>query len=158
MRIGAFILAATFTALASAGHAGSIRGGRCLDGLIPVLIAGHFSGSVDCRRDRLSIRPVGHIDAEGHTFAVYDYRYSLFKICPDCAVHGGQRIIILRDGRYLGQYKPEPVRVAVRGKGLVLSPAVDNDTPYRAPVSVPLTNGGPPATLWIGGEALEFFQ
>jgi hypothetical protein len=41
---------------------------------------------------------------------------------------------------------------------LAISPAVDNDTPYRSPVTVPFTIDGPPAGFWIGGEVLEFFH
>lgn len=161
MRICTFILAATLTSLAFPGNSGSVSDSRCLNGLVPALAAGHFSGSLDCRRDRLSVHFVGQIKAAGHTFSIYNYEYKLHPPCPECAAHGGQRIIIMQDGIYLGQYKTDLVRVAVHGADLVITPSGDLETFGSCSsntVAIPFGKGGPPPSFWVAGEVLNFFQ
>jgi hypothetical protein len=126
--------------------------------LVPTLSAGGFSGSTDCVHDHLKLRLVGHVDLPGHRFTFYDYHYQLAPPCPECAVHGGQRIIVVRDCRYLGQYKPESVRAAVARNALVLTPLGNVGPEYSKRVVASLTSNGPPSTLWVGGETLQFFK
>jgi hypothetical protein len=132
----------------------------CLAGLRPTLVAGSFTGSVDCKRDRLTIRRVGDIHAHGHGYAIYDYRYQLALMCPECAIHGGRRTIVLRDGRYLGQYETnfEEARVArgemiLQSDGRLAVPLKD-----AAPVIVRFTAKGPPEVVHVAGEDLERFK
>src|SRR5690606_11400164 len=94
----------------------------CLNGLGPALQAGGFSGSLDCQSNQLSVRYIGEVQAAARTFQVYSYRYRLKPVCRECAVHGGQRILFMERGRYVGQYKPDSAQVATRGGELVLTP------------------------------------
>jgi hypothetical protein len=142
-----------FGSLAFAGAAHSADASGCLNGLRPALLAGGFTGSVDCHEDRLSVRHIGRVQSFGRTFQVYDYRYRLKPVCPDCAVHGGQRIIFIERGRYVGQYKPDFVHVTTRQGNLVLVP-----TGSGTPVTVRFTPEGPPNELWVGGEVISFFR
>jgi hypothetical protein len=135
--------------------------GPCLSGLRSVLVAGGFSGSVDCRHDRFSMRRIGYLKSSGHRFAIYYYQYSLKPICPECAVHGGQRIIILRDGSYLGQYKPDWQVSGQIFKGhLVLIPRCEpgmTEEDCKAD-QVSFTPEGPPPRVHIFDDYYEFFR
>lgn len=128
---------------------------RCLNGLRPALVRGGFSGSVDCRNDRLWIRHVGQVQKFGRTFEIYANRYRLKPACPECAVHGGQRIIFMERGRYVGQYRLDFVRVAVRSGNLVFEPT---DPKSGKLVEVVFTPNGPPAQIWAAGEVNSFFK
>jgi hypothetical protein len=126
----------------------------CLNGLGPALLAGGFSGSIDCENDHLSVRYVGLVQKFGRTFQVYAYRYRLKPACPECAVHGGQRVIFIERGRYVGQYKPDFMEVATRHGELIFKPTEG----WGDPVTVEFTLDGPPKRLWVGGEVLGFFR
>lgn len=138
--------------LAFAGASNPASAGQCLEGLEPALLAGGFSGSIECEQDRLTLNHVGRLQKFGRTFQVYSYRYQLMPVCRDCAAHGGQRIIFMEDGRYVGQYKPDSVRAVIRNGDLILE--VDG----RDPVTVEFTRNGPSDELWVDGEVLEFFK
>lgn len=129
----------------------------CLNGLKSALIKGRFSGSVDCAHDQLEIKKVGQLRRGSHKFVIYDYRYSLASICNGCAKHGGQRILLFDDRRYMGQYKSEYVRLSLQGGRLVIWP--DKVPGIRPdPVSVKITRRGFPEKILIAGEIIHFFQ
>lgn len=149
---------AILTLLGCLGFAGSARPAaldRFFNNLGPALVAGGFSGSTDCQHDKLSVRHVGAVQKFGRAFEVYDYQYGLQPACPHCALHGGQRLIFMNRGRYLGQYKPDFVRVVIRHDDLLLVPT---DSVYGSPVKVRFTRNGPPKRLLVGGEAISFFR
>jgi hypothetical protein len=99
---------------------------------------------------------VGDVAAQGHAFAIYDLHDELAPPCPQCARHGGQRVIVLRDGRYLGQYKPEAIRATVRRHRLVLTPAPgEADT---TPAILAFTAQGPPRRVLVNGEVITLFR
>jgi hypothetical protein len=150
-------LVALLTALWSVGAPAH---GACLGGLKRILLAGGFSGSVRCGQDSLTARRVGEVEADGHRFTIFDYRYRLALICPECAVHGGRRTIVLRDGRYLGQYKTDLMRPSLAQGAFVLTPDGWPVPPgeYAGPVTVHFTAKGPPREVHVGGEDLEFFR
>ena len=125
---------------------------QCLNGLMPTLVAGGFSGSVDCQRDKLSVNHVGQMLEFGRTFEVYSYRYRLRPACTDCVIHGGRRIIFLERGRYVGQYRSDFVRVTIRNGHLEL---VQTHSPHEATI-VAFTADGPPKKLWVDGEVVGF--
>lgn len=127
---------------------------RCLKGLGPALVAGSFSGSVDCQRDKLSVWHVGHVREFGRTFEIYSYRYRLKPTCPECAVHGGHRVIFMEHGRYAGQYRSDFARVAIRDGHLTFL----SDSPDAKWVTVKFTAKGPAKSQWDGGEVLSFFR
>ncbi|MDH4743914.1 hypothetical protein OMP43_07790 [Sphingomonas sp. CBMAI 2297] len=134
-------------------------GAKCLKGLAPALIAGAFSGSIDCGRDQIAVRKIGNIRAGGRSFAIYDYRYKLRPVCPECASHGGRRIIVMTHGRYIGQYGvlDYGVRVTIRGGKLILSPAVGDSFAGAAPAAVRFSTGGPPKRIFFE-EPIIFFR
>lgn len=133
------------------------RADECLEGLRPALIAGDFSGSVDCLHDRLSVRKIGTLSVRQHEFVVYDYRYRLASVCDDCAIRSGQRVLIFERGRYLGQYKPYKVRITVEKGRLFLWP-VDKQNAPQAPVEVMASASGFPNEILVDGEVLSFFR
>jgi len=96
------------------------------------------------------------IRKSGHTYSVYDYHYRLKPVCADCAVHGGQRIIFMEGGRYIGQYKPDSAHIAVIRGGLMLSP--DPAFGFGSPVAVHFTALGPPQEVWFDGASLNLFR
>lgn len=130
----------------------------CLNGLGPALELGGFTGSMDCNRHRLTVRRVGTVQSFGRSFTIYDYRYELAQICKECAIHGGQRILFLSQGRYLGQYKPNSLDVRIRRGNLVLSPAAWGQAPPSPPVTISFTRDGPPQQVLVDGELLGLFR
>lgn len=130
---------------------------ECLNGLKPALISGDFSGSVDCVNDQLSVRKIGALRIQEHQFVIYDYRYRLAPVCSNCAIHGGQRILIFDRGRYAGQYKPDGMRVTIRKDRLLFWPRTDGGS-QRAAVEVKITQDGFPEQIFFDGEFLTFFQ
>lgn len=153
-------LAFTFSAmiLLSASSSLARTGGEadCLMGLAPALSAGSFSGSTDCRSDRLTIRRVGNIRVPSRTFTVFDYHYKLKPVCPECAVHGGQRIIIMSRGRYFGQFHAAFAKVFIRRNKLVLVP--DGSYAFGSPTIVTFTARGPKHGSWFDDGPLSFFR
>jgi hypothetical protein len=126
---------------------------ECLNGLGPALLAGGFTGSVDCQNDKIFVQNVGKVRKFDRVFQIYSYQYQLKPACADCAVHGEQRLIFMERGRYIGQYKPDFVQATLRNGELVLVPAGP-----EAPVTVQFTKDGPPRTLWVDGEVIRFFR
>jgi hypothetical protein len=141
--------------LAFAGSADSADAAQCLAGLRSALVAGGFSGSVDCQNDQLSVSYVGPLQKSGRTFEIYSYQYKLKPVCPECAIHSVQRIILMERGHYLGQYKLDFVRVTIRRGDLVF---VRNDSASGKPVTVKFRRDGPPKQLWVDGEVIDFFR
>lgn len=130
----------------------------CLLGLGPALITGSFSGSTDCKNDQLRVRKLGSVRKSGDHYTVYDYRYRLRPPCRECAIHGGQRIIFMKNARYVGQYGVlmYDTRATLRGDRLILTP--ESDIGDGQPVTLRLTADGPPRRGWFDGEALELFR
>lgn len=150
--VALWTLLATAVFLAVPASAATVH---CLNGLGPALVAGGFSGSVDCQRDQLSIRYVGQVRKFGRIFSVYSNRYELKPPCPECAVHGGHRVIFMSHGRYVGQYRSDFVRATIRQGDLVLVPT---DPHSGEAVTVRFTRDGPPKELWVDGEVITFFR
>jgi len=157
----ATLLTASILISAAAPAQSSWSGPRsCLGGLAARLVVGHFSGSVDCRRDQLTIRRVGEIGSGNHRFAIYDYRYRLALACRFCAAHGGRRVIVLRDGVYIGEYQTDLMRAGVVHNRLILTP--DDELAGSLGISrstaIQFKAAGPPREISIGGESLDFFK
>lgn len=138
--------------LALVGAEGSATTDDCLLGLKPALVSGDFSGSVDCQEDQLSVRKVGDVRTQWNTFTIYSYHYKLAPVCPECAIHGGHRIIFMEQGVYVGQYKSDFASVSIEKGKLVF------DAPYGGPVTVEFTSKGPPDELLVDGELIDFFK
>lgn len=149
------VLGSLIVALAAFAGPSAASAAQCLDGFGPALVAGGFSGSVDCKNDELSLKHVGRVQEYGRTFQIYSYRYRLKPACPDCAVHGGHRIIFMEGGRYVGQYKSDFAEVAMKDNQLVL---MRSDFSDAEPVAVRFTEDGPPKRVWDGGEVLLLFR
>lgn len=130
----------------------------CLKGLGPKLIAGGFTGSTDCRRDQILVGKVGELQAAGRTFAIYAYRYRLRPVCPECAVHGGQRILVMTSGQYAGQYGviDYRARVGVRASNLIVQPPTGDLAVSASLVVVRFTASGPPRRILFAGEPISF--
>jgi len=131
--------------------------GTCLPHLRAILLAGGFSGSLDCHHDQLSAKRIGTLTTGQHRFTIYDYRYKLAPACPECAVHGGQRVIFMRDGRYLGQIKPDGVWLSIRKNRLILTPDPTFD-PDDQPTVLRFSPNGPPSPIRAAGEWHEIFR
>lgn len=159
MRLSLFTLVVALAYGTTPTLARSHSAADCLAGLATTLRAGDFSGSLDCKHDQLRVRPIGEIEAAGHHYRIYDYHYKLAPACPECAVHGGQRIIITRDGNYLGQYKPDFVRVRVSAGKLFLKPE-EHGLPsgFAKEARIIFARGGPPQDVWVGGQNLSLFR
>ena len=148
-------LVLVFGLLAFANASGAASVPQCLNGLRPALIAGDFSGSVDCWHDQLTLNHVGYVRKFSRTFEIYSYHYLLRPACRECAVHGGHRIIFMERGRYIGQYRSDFARVTIRNGQLILQ---QTGFPGAVPVTVRFTPNGPAKTQWDGADVLDFFR
>jgi hypothetical protein len=122
----------------------------CMAGLTRALTEGDFSGPILCSDSDASFALAGR--AAG--YAIYDYRYR-YRPLHAAVDHGGQRILIFRDGVYLGQYTASPppyVTVSVQGSEVGFT---SPDT--RESSSLDLSHGPPPDAL-ISGQATSFFR
>ncbi|WP_427966982.1 hypothetical protein, partial [Altererythrobacter sp.] len=97
---------------------------------------------------------VGQVRAFGRTFSIYANRYKLKPVCPECAIHGGQRIIFMERGHYLGQYRADFSDVSIRDGRLFLQAHL----PHSKPIEVKFTAKGPPQQQRDGDEVLQFFR
>jgi len=98
---------------------GKPSGDHCLEEMQRAAAAGKVSGSNVCDGGRTTFRLIGRIAGVG--YRVFDYRY---RFMAANVMHGGQRIIIFRGGKYVGQYPlatPPLTNMTVRGPHLVLS-------------------------------------
>lgn len=136
---------------------GSAEAAPCLGELKRALIAGGFSGSVDCAHDRLSVREIGRVHIRERRFIVYDYTYKLRPVCDGCAVHGGQRILIFDRRRYLGQYKTDFARVSLDGDKIIFRPSLKLGSRVQTYV-VRVTYRGVPKRVFADGEMVSFFR
>ena len=140
----------------------ALTGGRlpahdCVHGLKEALVSGGFSGSVDCQNDKLSVRKIGTLHTQRHEYFIYDYQYKLARICKDCAVHGGQRVLIFFRGHYVGQYKPDGVNLMIKNNRLFLSP-LNEAAAQQGFTEIRITERGFPRKVLINGEVLDFFR
>jgi hypothetical protein len=144
------ILTATVLAVSTFAGAGDPVPAGCMSGMARALVAGGFSGGVICSRENASF------DLAGTTrwgYAVYDYRY---RFLPEhgAVVHGGQRMVVFRDGRYIGQYSlsPPPLsRLSVRGSRVLVR--VDGSGAAALDFS-----DGPPPQIFVDGSVLDLYR
>ena len=102
-RVGASLalLATAIVQLVPANAGASI----CLGGMKSAMTKGHFSGPRICSR-KANLTLVGK--TTGPTpYYIYDYRYSYMPPGGN-VLHGGQRLLVFRGGKYLGQYSMNP--------------------------------------------------
>lgn len=124
----------------------------CMAGMRQALAAGHFSGPIICSSRDATFTLVGKTATGG--YAIYDYRYR-FLSTPGGVYHGGQRILVFRGGKYLGQYVASPpphVSLSVRGSVLrIASEPGDGNLPLDF-------SHGPPRKALISGLEVGFFR
>jgi hypothetical protein len=138
------LLAVAILPLALAGNAPAKE---CMAGLRKTLVAQGFE-PVFCSKKDASFVLVGRTAGSG--FSIYDYRYA-FRAAA--VMHGGQRLVVMRGSKYVGQYSLLPlVTVSVRGKYVVLKG--DDD---REPVKLDFSRR-PPAKILVNGEQETFYR
>ena len=91
----------------------------------------------------------------GSGYSIYNYHYRMLTN-PDTGVwRGGQRLIVFRGNRYVGQYKlntPPFVAIRVKGSYVVLRST-------EAPRNVSLDfSRKPPRQIQVNGEDEDFFR
>jgi hypothetical protein len=111
----------------------------------------HAAGAVFCSGKNNSFDLVGR--TTGARYSIYDYRYR-FLPHRGGIMHGGQRVVVFKGRRYIGQYAldvPPTVDVRVHGTHVVLTSA-DTGT-VRLDFS-----RTPPARILVNGEPEDFFR
>lgn len=143
--IACCVITILITRVATAATADS-----CLGGKKQTLINGHFTGLIVCSPKDASFRLVGMTNG----YAVYDYRYRFLPFEGAPVMHGGQRLLVFHDGKYIGQYSMSPppeTTVMVRGSFLLLSkPGADS---VRVDFST-----GPPSSIFFDGETEDLYR
>ncbi|MBB5716448.1 hypothetical protein [Sphingomonas aerophila] len=98
------VLWAAIVGLSATASASNETRPPCLAGLRPVLVQGHFTGPIVCSEEASFIL-VGRTRSSG--FYIYDYRYK-FRPEHGNVTHGGQRLVVVHNGVYVGQYSLAP--------------------------------------------------
>jgi len=112
------------------------------------LAEGHFSGEMFCSGEDVSFVLVGRTTGSG--YAIYDFRYR-FLPHPGGVYHDGQRLLVFRGEKYVGQYVLQPrVAVTVQGTRVMLRGDEDRDT-----VELDFSTE-PPGRILVNGEWEEF--
>jgi hypothetical protein len=107
-------------------------------------------GAVFCTPNYVSFLFVGR--TAGSKYSIYNYHYR-FLTHRGGVFHGGQRLIVFRGNRYLGNYMLLPeVSVAVRGSKVVLT-----GDEIRQTVRLDFSKK-PPSQIWANGEVDSFWS
>lgn len=125
---------------------------ECLLGLRKSLIAGGFSGPLVCSRSDATFVLVGKTSK--NRYSIYDYRY---KYMPKngSVMHGGQKIVVFKDTRYVGQYplSPPPYNsISIRGSRVIIHYGDGKDLSYFD------FSKRPPRSAFIDGEIITFYR
>jgi hypothetical protein len=127
---------------------------QCLDGKMPALKVGGFTGPLLCDSVHTSFKFVGSILGEKQSYLLYNYQYQ-FLPKSGSVLHGGQRLVVLSSkGKYLGQYSLTPpplLDVIVNGSTVSINvgPDVKGVVEFK---------NGPPSSTLIDGEPVTFFK
>ena len=124
----------------------------CMDGRVRALTEGEFSGPILCDDEGASFVLAGRT-SDG-VYSIYDYRYR-FRPLHGAVDHGGQRVLVFRDGAYLGQYTASPppyTIVSVEGSVVKF-----DDPEANSPAYLDFSQGPPPQAL-ISGNRTTFFR
>ncbi len=116
----------------------------CLSGRSDALRAGKFSGPIVCSAEDATFIEIGRIG----DYVLFDYRY---RFLPEhgAVMHGGQRIVMFKGARYLGQYALNPpphATVSVKGSKVLFQ------REDATGVSVMDFSNGPPLRIFAGGD------
>jgi hypothetical protein len=125
---------------------------ECLMGLRDSLTRGGFSGPLICSKDDATFVLVGRTNKSN--YSIYDYRYR-FRPKDGNVMHGGQKIVVFRGLRYIGQYSlsPPPYNsISVCGSNVIVK-AQDRRNIYSLDFS-----DIPPNTAFVDGEDITFYQ
>ena len=147
-----FLIISVFLAVCAMADGTDINKQKdCIGPLRQVLVAGKYSGSLDCSLVNIVIQKIGKIAIPAKSYTIYDLRYK--TIPPDGLVsHGGQKIlVIMNDQEYVGQYSlsPPPMHnMHIRGSSIYL------DIPKKNGNRVRFDESGPPAKAFIDEEVV----
>ena len=125
----------------------------CMAGLQEALLEADFSGPLVCTRRDATFEFVGRTAGSG--FSIYNYDYRHDPPGGSDVMHGGQRVLVFRDGQYVGQYglwSRSAITVRVRGTRVVLQ---SNET--RQSVALDFSST-PPKEVFLAGEHHLFFR
>lgn len=127
----------------------------CMQGLRTALIAGGYSGSMDCSSVKFEIRKVVVKSGSNFPFSVYDLKYRTIPQGLEVA-HGGERLLIFKDEKYVGQYvlSPPPFSApTIIGDEILLEgmPVTDGNV-------IRLTKNELPSKAWIDGFIVELVK
>lgn len=134
------------------GPAAAIPTSDCMAGLRTSLIEGDFSGPLVCSKVDATVVLVGHTRED--KYSIYDYRY---RFLPEdgSIMHGGQKIIVFQDSKYIGQYSlsPPPYSTISICGSRVFVESRDGGGTYSLDLSV-----RPPNEAFVDGEIIIFYR
>ena len=145
------IAAAIFVASTSVASESGVPT-ECLSGMGRALVAGGFSGGVFCSTENATFRLAGTTGSGA--YAIYDYRYR-FMPQHGAVAHGGQRMVVFKDGQYVGQYSLSPpsfAALSVRGSEVLVQKDDDSD------IAVLDFSNGPPQQALVDGYVVGLYR
>lgn len=147
------LIAVAALADTEAGRASQVQKlGKCYAPLAEILTKGGFSSGIDCTDGWVKTKLVGRIGTKAGYIAVYDRYYRTNPVAPGAAYHGGQRILLIENGKtYLGQYGkifPLLKNLSIRDNAIVAA----SDPKVR----IGLEDGHPPQSILIDGDLYDF--
>lgn len=124
----------------------------CLRGISQILADGHFSGPIVCSTKNATLKRVGRTVSK--SYVIYDYKFRYFPTNGQQR-HGGQKIIVLRNSKYIGQYNlpvPPFANIYIRADKLIIE---SNSKGYKTVVDLKIR---PPASINVDSENITFFK
>jgi hypothetical protein len=149
MKIAALIVLLSGN-VAATGVPSVFRADGCPAGLRETLERGGFSGEVFCDKQHGQFSLIGVTATSAAKYTIYDYRY---RFLPENGNvwHAGQRMIIIRNNEYFGQFilsPPPDTTIELNGTKLTLS------KPDVEVASVDLVNGVP-SEIFFDGDVMH---
>lgn len=151
-----FIFLLVLLAVANTANAtDKTSSGYCFGTLRAALSVGGYTGGLDCSTVHVKMRKAGMITILSDKYTVYDLRYQTIPV-DGTAVHGGQRIIIILNGKtYLGQYSldtPPFHKISVKGHSIFINVSAEHGNRIK------IGKNGPPSKVFLDQNVKEFYK
>jgi hypothetical protein len=121
-------------------------------------MAGGYSGDDNaymCHDSRVRIRYVGKIAFRRASYNIYILIYVGLRAGDGLPGHGGERILMFRDGAYVGQFHldtPPYYRVSVKGRSIRINTKAKYGNEIR------MTEAGPPPNAFLAQDTDGLFR
>lgn len=131
--------------------ASSPKSSWCFGTLGAILVAGNYSGELNCEQISITLHKIGVIEATPKTYEIYNLIYK--TITQDgYPPHGGQKILLFSNKQYVGQYSlssPPFHGLSIDAKSIVID--IQKEKGNR----INFDENGPPRSVFIDEDTVK---